>query len=831
MGKKYLTIAEMIKVLGKYKLKARMTISRFCEKGLIPARRNPVPEGARPTASHWEVDGGYVGKAMEERAQCMVAWDLFPIAEKRHAGTLSPKALRQCMRKVAGMLGEYEFQNEYLIPFSGRLIRKEDVPKVMGMMEECIREYAMRESLLPLKEAAALAGWSAYILKEEIKKGNVKASLISGQYFLEPDEVKRVTKLGEGFVSTYKLAKEAAKDMSSAFDPEKEDDRAALNAFLLDTKAAPWLVRWDELNLHESRRNSFYVREEKMEEVLLIIRQYLCDFGMTKERMDAYLKSPYWETRERTKTAVMEYARTVSSGHAAAIMELLIGSECPEIMDCSNEDVKCLEALARKKEKKVYSVSLVRFTRFVQRHYSCAFNIRLIYSKSKAKNCVNNKPYSRREYLCGAHMVFSDEFIRKQGLVEKALDNHKYAIMWLHMAWQYTGAWRNSDFYGMALVPLPWDDREALRRIRGGKYEGMDEVALLLEASIISRQTRMHKTADKQDTNYLVVAFPESMRPVIGLVYAICYLGSDRKAFREPHFSPNDYASFFGEDYPRIFGRKQFSNRRANKAFLDFVAELVEKDSGMSKKAAGYMIAQYVRGHVSREWELSGTTSKYLSTKMDGMTADEVMMQLWETGACSFAVGMLLEAVYGERFSRLSVEYQTKAIKLSGLSPLSAEVAAGMALKAYERARNGVDIIFQRFASETAKEDASKKAILSIIRRDAFCKHSGISCLLSSMRLPCACVESKDGFGCPYAIYERSYLFLAVGKLKKAARHYAGAKTDGERKKIRSLIEEVYLPAIYEIMYFSKETYKMDISAYKQEVISLLQEVKYVGVG
>lgn len=48
------------------------------------------------------------------------------------------------------------------------------------------------------------------------------------------------------------------------------------------------------------------------------------------------------------------------------------------------------------------------------------------------------------------------------------------------------------------------------------------------------------------------------------------------------------------------------------------------------------------------------------------------------------------------------------------------------------------------------------------------------------------------------------------------------ASTDGEKKKINGLLEDVYLPAVYEIMLFSKEHYGMNIEPYKQEILELM---------
>ena len=50
----------------------------------------------------------------------------------------------------------------------------------------------------------------------------------------------------------------------------------------------------------------------------------------------------------------------------------------------------------------------------------------------------------------------------------------------------------------------------------------------------------------------------------------------------------------------------------------------------------------------------------------------------------------------------------------------------------------------------------------------------------------------------------------------------ANARTDRERRKISGMLEDIYLPAVYEMMLFSKEQYGMNIESYKNEIVELM---------
>ena len=106
----------------------------------------------------------------------------------------------------------------------------------------------------------------------------------------------------------------------------------------------------------------------------------------------------------------------------------------------------------------------------------------------------------------------------------------------------------------------------------------------------------------------------------------------------------------------------------------------------------------------------------------------------------------------------------------------------------------------------------------SIVNRNAIGKQLDVICLCAARRFPCAHPGKNECFGCEYAIYERGLFFFAIQKLKETYILLDVAKTEGEKRKIQGMLNDIYLPSIYQMLIIAKNVYGMDIDCYKNDI-------------
>jgi hypothetical protein len=411
--------------------------------------------------------------------------------------------------------------------------------------------------------------------------------------------------------------------------------------------------------------------------------------------------------------------------------------------------------------------------------------------------------------------------IDQNDLIRKAFSDIKYALLWLYCIWQYCTAWRIGDFFAMPVLRISVTRKQLEEAINNGSFEQEAiSLSILLENEINGRQRRPGKTADRQRDYPLVVVFPETLRPVIGTVYAICIVMSGYEAFPVVRFSYKDYEYMFGKKYQKIIGHNVFLNRKANKAFMGTVVDLAEKDPAIKAPVKGYALASFARAHAVTADTLSDMTSRYLQYKLDGLDVNEILMQLWDTGSCSFVPYMLLQAVYGGKFRGLPVRDQTKIMLESRLTAFSAETGARLIRKAYLHDRD----VVQTVLSSVADESTARQILQGVITREAPSKQLGIMCLRTPMHLPCANNRAKKCFVCPYRVPQVSSIFLIMSDIEEMIAKMNEALTEGSRKKYYLALRDYYYPAAYQMLVFSKEKYGINVTQIANRLADLYEK-------
>ena len=81
-----------------------------------------------------------------------------------------------------------------------------------------------------------------------------------------------------------------------------------------------------------------------------------------------------------------------------------------------------------------------------------------------------------------SYMIFNDEFIRDNQLINKSIADPKNAYIWLFSAMHFLGAWRKSDIdLSIPILELPHTPEETILNIRNGNF---DKDAIMLSIKL-----------------------------------------------------------------------------------------------------------------------------------------------------------------------------------------------------------------------------------------------------------------------------------------------------------------------------------------------------------
>lgn len=812
----YIPIKEAVQRLDGFTHKTQYCINSYCLNGRIDCIR--------------QGDRWYISRSLIERA---IQWRLsvVPVEEllAQYVKEYTPKDPVNFLRAV-----KYKICNFYInenIPealfFPGPFVPADAKEEILVILEEEMKKRKIRETLIPIKEAAEKMGVSVFVLKNMIAKGTVKAERAGQDFYLSPKEVHKFLQRKTQYIGIIDLLEdEILNDIATVWNVEKRPNRNTLIIYLkANPKVKELLIDWDTAGLHGNRRNAYYIPVYAKETVKQELLAYLEGYGLKQKRLDMYLANPYWESHPVNRKIFEEFSEGKYVIGLAAMAEMMVEAVPKEITQSTNADIQALVEYAKKKKTNVYESYAVMFIRFVSENYDHRFTISLSYDKKGRNKSINTDPYSRQEYYQLAVMVFNAQYIKDHGMIEKAIGNEHYAALWLYCSWLFVGAWRVNDiFCSLPILETPSPAESVLQKIREGVYnEEASMLAVMLEGEVMARKIVPSKTRKKQKSRQLTIVIPETLREIIGTIYAInCVHHAGKQCFPMHIFHVPDYAFFFGKEYTETFGNSVISVRRANKAFLSNVAETVEQNH--ENKAMGYAVASYARAHTNAGVEglpLPAVTSRYLRHSLDGMSKNEVIVLLMEAGTCSFIPYMLLKTIYGEDFIKLPVRKQNFLITESGLDADRTEEMLLALTKNYSKAERMVAELLGTGDQQVQRKQA-REILEHITNRTALGKQKCTSCLRMAARKSCQYPGRKECIGCGYSILEKGVLFSLFERIGKRMQAITNAGTEGEKKKNCMLLEQVEIPAVYEMLYALKEIYHADISLYLQQLKKII---------
>ena len=812
------SLTEVLNALEDLRCKTKQSALVLCREGKIPAVQK---EG------RWYMDSSYIDAAVEWRKKHITL-------EEIKAGCvdymgLSEEERKNCdrniRRRLENVVGDVQIAQEGLL-FSGTLYPSERAEEICGIVETCVEEHKLRQTLVPAAEAAGEMGLSVYQLKQAVRAGQVAGVRVDDDLYLKPEVVDGYRERRGKLIGVYDWLKAELPRMGieTVWDIENRTDRLLLNNMLRQSAVGTLLVSWEQAGQRGDRRNSLYFPRVFQDQVQEIVVTYLKNFGFKEELYELRRKAPYWQAHPKTMEALDRFGKTKIPQKMASLYEVFVEVQPPEIMDCNDADIDRLVeyAAARTVTHRQY---LSMFLSFVQRNYNCSYTQQVLidYQKKNSDVVIDTSPYDLEKYFLMAYMAFNDEHIKEEEIVEKALEDPRSAYCWLYTIWHYVAAWRALDIRRIPVVSLPWSREEITDCIKKGVWTKLaDEASLILEHTINHVHARAHKTHKRDTGRFLTVVFPESLREIIGLAYLIVYCHSSGDTICSFKLTSADFGYLFGDSYTKIFGSSKFGNRRANKNFLDNICEIVEQESGIENRVLGYMVASYARAHSISEDGLSAVTAKYLGIKMDGMTKDEIMMALFDSGTCSFIPYMLLQIMSKDgKFGELRVADQSRIIKEAGVSAYHAEMVSRALTSSYAASKTAVDQVLQGY-SEQNRARIAEKILKTVVSRRAVTTNVSTQCLLLAAGK--ACPFQRCTLGCRFGMHERGGLIYAIEFIREQYKGLEQAETEGERRKIRGLLEDCYIPSAVMMLTICKEQLHMDIAEYRNALLGLMSQ-------
>lgn len=301
-------------------------------------------------------------------------------------------------------------------------------------------------------------------------------------------------------------------------------------------------------------------------------------------------------------------------------------------------------------------------------------SVRLIQIEQYQKQVKHtDEAYALYDFALLMQYCLSKESIEKNDLLKKALNDMRYACLWLYIAMHFVSAWRTDDYCRIIAPDIQLTPDEIIELFESGNEEVFRRVTDITIYSIKQLERGPHKTQTSKSPS-LKVYVAESLKPALGLIIAVLntHATAGKPLIPNVYNTKKNIRDFFGQEISTLLQGRPFSNRRANKALMTTVMLSADEDCAV---ASGYVLAGLLRSHKSSYYDIPASTKYYLkSIETENLSTEFVVEQLFQRGICGFAVQALLELVYDENgMQELTFQETTEIISESNITPLQAE--------------------------------------------------------------------------------------------------------------------------------------------------------------
>lgn len=638
-----------------------------------------------------------------------------------------------------------------------------------------------------IQKACEITGTTNTLMKRLIREE--KISLCDGK--VPSDAVDKVMAENKAYISLREYSSEhvcgkfqgkMAKDRNNLLDYLEENE-----FFGIEIITPKELLIGNEKDILFFRRTDVFYIDKKLQ-------TFFKEYGLTEEKKIRVL------LKNSKKTDTAEYLRKYLS---EAFFEKAVTPSVTEFVRCMLHmpDLSKLtdEHVAELWKQPMYATTkelIVNFLNYVKRKRKVKYNI---FTKVKVERSGSIPAYQDDTYLTMATYIFSAEYIADYNMIEKALDNHLYAEMWLYLAIFFCCGWRAQD------VCNGWQYLKLFKRpmfdiCPDTLYSDILENNLSDETYIqtckyalgaIDQAGRLpSKTANKNPSPLTAVITP-GLYTFYGLLTLIAethmlrsgdgYMKPQRASLYQNKMQLRD---FFGRPMWDILGGQNIQSRRLNKDFLQGV-EKAAREQGCGGVMAS-AVASYARNHTSLN-----TIRTYLQDhRLTGENADMVLYYMMERGVFGFELYQTLITAYPEAMRRLTLKEQNQIIEQMNVTPLQ-----------LEEAESGVRSIL---AIQTEFKNGNDTAVLQMLKtmyeitqNRGQGKDHGVYCLLRAEKMACQHAEwdSCLANGCPYLVFTK----IGYLPLLRILLQYQTEANKGN-KKAQTVLQQVLIPRYQKIL-------------------------------
>ena len=450
----------------------------------------------------------------------------------------------------------------------------------------------------------------------------------------------------------------------------------------------------------------------------------------------------------------------------------------------------------------------------------------MYYMEKYTDRSEESSAYDPDSYLTILYHLFNDGYIDENDMYVRASESKNYVDTWLFLALHFLCALRNSDLIRLPHPRLKSTPQATLEQIGNGTFPEED-ARLTINSVIWELEAFMltpNKTAGTSGVGSIKIHIPASLEVHMGILFAAA-----EAHFRISRLNPLDpliriistyeqISRYMGDEIGDLFLDANFRSRVANKSYMQMIYlltdDIIEENDEFRVK--GYMLAALARSHKGSYGDFAKTTSIYLKdAAMSGYSPEFVARELFERGVLSLIPGLLLKMVGGEEYKKLSVKRQTEAIKNLHLSPAEIETTVSVMQRNIRRSTQAVNEIYEKH---------SKEDILRILHRigngEAVSKSDRCMCLMTALGKICPYPGRTNCIGCEYEISTKATMFLMIREVERLRILYEKAKTNGEKKRCKTIATDVVVPCISEMLEVVEAVYGTDAVESLKQVIT-----------
>ncbi len=508
-----------------------------------------------------------------------------------------------------------------------------------------------------------------------------------------------------------------------------------------------------------------------------------------------------------------------------------------ELMSFKDAEIEKLLNNYLKDKGKNASIHFCLFISELQRKYRTEYKNNYQYDKHLAFGERDVSPYTEEQYFRFGFLILNDSHVWYQGYLEKALSHWRFSSLWLYGLLHYLCAWRRQDMIKQLPSPtLDMEPDEFIGLVRNNDFT--EEMAYKITTEVEMKVRYMNlkplKTNDRNPPN-LVLEVPESARYRLGMLLGLCEAHRQKSnkdtLIMKTKILKDVQIEFFGSEFNSIFGGTGLNNIRLNKTFEILIAKKADEN----KIGTGYILASFARSHKCNGEQKSNTTLVYLEGYRKLTNGELVMRELFERGVCSFIPYLVLKTIEGEEnLSKMSLPNQTQLIKsISKIHPSDIETVITVTNEVLQRANEEAMSILKQFGfvnaiggSNRENAETQKEKIYRFLSRIASgtapARENNMNCISVAKGIGCINQDRTSCIGCGQEIYLKSTIYLIGQKLRASNSKIFEGITENEKYKYKQLVEQMYKPALREILVILQSVYGInDVSEYRDLAFGL----------